>query len=143
MIRKVQQRAQQIVSGFKSPADDYLEGRLDISDVLVMDPQCTFYFRMEGNSMSNYQIPDQALLIVDRALKAVDGAIVIAAWQGELICRALHVKADNRVALRANEETIESDIGTGLEIWGVITAVCYNVLPDVLRRGRYSRVCAL
>lgn len=143
MIRKVQQRAQQIISGFKSPADDYLEGRLDISDVLVMDPHCTFYFRMDGDSMSKFQIPDGSLLIVDRSLSAIDGAIVIACWQGQLVCRSLNISPSGAANLQSSNgiDTIAKD--SNLEVWGVVIAVCYNVMPKGLIKGKYRNVCAL
>ena len=142
MIRKVQQRAQQIVSGFKSPADDYLEGRLDISDLLIIDPHCTFYFKMSTRCMSGYGIQEDSLLIVDRSLNAINDSIVIASVQGELLCRRLKIEdgkpllvCDNSVSIVTNE--------TATEIWGVVIAVCFGVLPKELKRGRYSHVCTL
>lgn len=85
MIRKVQQRPQQIVSGFKSPADDYLEGRLDISEMLVVDPHCTFYFEMGTSCMSGYGIQEGALLVVDKSLHPISNSVVIASVQGVLL----------------------------------------------------------
>ncbi|MFD2599029.1 S24 family peptidase [Sphingobacterium corticis] len=143
MIRKVQQRAQQIVSGFKSPADDYLEGRLDISDVLVVDPHCTFYFRMDGNAMSSYCIPDGALLVVDRSLRAIDGAIIITPLHGQLVCKSLSFSKDRIVKLTCDTGEVTLRNNDVLEVWGVVIAVCYNVLPKGLQKGRYRRVCAM
>ena len=142
MIRKVQERAQQIISGFKSPADDYLEGRLDITSTLVIDPHCTFYFRMSTDCMSTFNIPENAILIVDRSLKAIDGAVIIAPYHGELICR-VYKKSNLRTQLVSDDETISFKDGNTLEIWGVVIAVCYGVLPKGLKKGRYSNVCIM
>lgn len=142
MIRKVQERAQQIISGFKSPADDYLEGRLDITSTLVIDPHCTFYFRMSSDCMSSFKIPENAILIVDRSLRAIDGSVVIAPHEGELICRVLK-KQSSTMQLISDLETICFNDGSTLEIWGVVIAVCYGVLPNGLKKGRYSNVCIM
>ncbi|WP_166332981.1 S24 family peptidase [Sphingobacterium chungjuense] len=143
MIRKVQQRAQQTISGFKSPADDYLEGRLDISDVLVIDPHCTFYFRMDGDTMSGFQIPHGSLLVVDRSLRAIDGAIVIACWQGKLLCRSLNFSPCGAASLQSSNGIDPIAKDANLEVWGVVIAVCYNVMPKGLLKGKYRNVCAL
>lgn len=141
MIRKVQWRAQQIVSGFKSPADDYLEGRLEVSDLLIVDPHSTFYFRMGSDAMNSFGLAQHDILIVDRSLKPVNGTIVIVAVAGELICRCISYKG--KVAcLFSDEGRIEAN-EDGFDIWGVVTASCKNVLPNALRKGRYANVCAL
>lgn len=142
MIRKVQQRAQQVISGFKSPADDYLEGRLDISDMLVVDPHCTFYFKMDNSCMTGYGIPEGALLIVDKSLKATANSIVITFVQGELLCRALEYENEKPV-LVCDTGKVQLDKESGFEVWGVVIAACYGVLPKELRRGRYSHVCTM
>lgn len=140
MIRKVQQRAEQQVTGFKSPADDYLEGRLDISDKLVVDAHCTFYFQMNGNEMVGFGIQDRALLIVDRSLKVVHDSIIVAVFNGEFVCRkyredhvGVYLVSDNNSQMLAQGQT--------LEVWGVVTAACIPTLPKGLQNGRYRHVC--
>lgn len=142
MIRNYQHRPTQLISGFKSPADDYLEGRLDIRDRLVIDPHCTFYFAMGSPLMQRYGIPQEAILIVDRSIQAETGAIVIANIDGELTCRA-YVCQEGRIALCNDVEELTYRAGMQLEVWGVVTAVCYAVLPPSLKKGRYTHVCAL
>lgn len=142
MIRKVQQRAQQIVSGFKSPADGYLEGRLDISDMLVVDPHCTFYFKMDTNCMLSYGLKEGALLIVDKSISAISDAIVITTIQGELVCRLLQYEGKQPILI-CDHDIVKPNKETGFEVWGVVIAVCFGVLPKGLRRGRYSHVCTL
>ena len=38
-------------TGFPSPADDYIEERLDLNKLLIEHPAATFYARVEGDSM--------------------------------------------------------------------------------------------
>jgi hypothetical protein len=40
-----------VSAGFPSPADDYLEGRLDLNEHLVKHPAATFFVRAAGDSM--------------------------------------------------------------------------------------------
>ncbi|GAA4906085.1 LexA family protein [Mucilaginibacter defluvii] len=142
MIRKYQQRAEQDVSGFKSPADDYLEGRLNIVDRLVIDPECTFYFQMDSNSMKTYGLRSGDLLIIDRSMKAVKGAIVVAYVNGAFHCRSYETE-NGRPFLKGDTDRIETTDGEVLQIWGVVTAICRNTLPSQLRKGDYERVCTL
>ena len=39
-----------VSAGFRSPADDYLEGNLDLNEHLVRHPAATFYVRVSGDS---------------------------------------------------------------------------------------------
>lgn len=142
MIRSFEKRAEQKISGFQSPAADYLEGRLDIGDKLVIDPHSTFYFQMQGGGMESFGIFDGDILIVDRSLTARHGAIVIAFPAGSFICR-LFLLERGAVLLKGDHGALEeTELGT-LQIWGVVTSVCRNMLPKSLKVGRYSHVCTL
>ena len=43
--------AARVAAGFPSPADDYIEGKLDLNEHLVKRPAATFFVRVEGDSM--------------------------------------------------------------------------------------------
>lgn len=55
-----------MLSGFQSPAADYLEGRLNITDLLVIDPHCTYYFQMDCQATKNQGLRSGDLLIIDK-----------------------------------------------------------------------------
>ncbi len=40
-----------IAAGFPSPADDYIEGSLDLNQHLIKHPAATFFVRVSGSSM--------------------------------------------------------------------------------------------
>ena len=40
-----------VSAGFPSPADDYLEGTLDLNEHLIQQPAATFFVRAKGESM--------------------------------------------------------------------------------------------
>ena len=56
-----------IAAGFPSPADDYLEAKLDLNAHLIKHPSATFFARAEGDSMRGRGIYPGDLLIVDRS----------------------------------------------------------------------------
>eukprot|EP01048_Picozoa_sp_COSAG05_P033683 COSAG05_NODE_13650_length_422_cov_0.959752_2_plen_97_part_01 len=74
----------QVSAGFPSPADDYLEGRLDLNAHLIKNKAATFIVRASGESMTGAGIFDQDLLLVDRSLTPISGNVIIACIQGEL-----------------------------------------------------------
>lgn len=112
-------------AGFPSPAEDLQEKAIDLVDVLVSHPQATFLIRARGNSMEGAGIHDNALLVVDRALKAQHMDIVVAVVDGgEFTIKYLH-KRGGRPKLKAANPTfpdITPKDGQTLEIWGVVTA---------------------
>lgn len=62
-----------ISAGFPSPADEFLEGKLDLNQHLIHHPLATYFVRVSGESMLGAGIHPGDLLIVDRSLEARDG----------------------------------------------------------------------
>lgn len=111
-------------AGFPSPAEDLQERAIDLGQVLVSHPQATFLIRARGTSMIDAGIHDNAILVVDRALKAQHLDIVVAVVDGEFTIKRLH-KTAARVKLKAANPTFGDILfkeGQSLEIWGVVTS---------------------
>jgi DNA polymerase V len=142
MIRNLQERAKQNVSGFQSPADDYLEGRLNIAHKLVIDPHCTFYFIMDSNALTSQGVYKGDLLIVDKSLTPVHDTIVVAYVVGSFYCRRYEV-VNKQPCLKGDFDIVSTTDGEALQVWGVVTAICRGVLPLQLRKGKYKHVCTL
>ena len=142
MIRSFEKRAEQKISGFQSPAADYLEGRLDIADKLVVDPHATFYFKMEGEAMRSFGIDAGDILVVDRSLMVSHGAVVIAFMSGSFSCRMCVLIGEETVLRNDSGDVFEKDMAD-VSIWGVVMAICRGMLPAGLKQGRYRDVCAL
>jgi DNA polymerase V len=116
-------------AGFPSPADDYIEQNLDLNEFLIKHPSATFFVRVAGESMIGAGINDGDILIVDRALDARDGSIIIAVLDGEFTVKRL-VKHDNKVCLVPENpkfRAIEITEGRDFDIWGVVTNVIHPV----------------
>ncbi|NJN45205.1 MAG: translesion error-prone DNA polymerase V autoproteolytic subunit [Candidatus Competibacteraceae bacterium] len=89
-------------AGFPSPADDYIDKRLDLNEHLVQHPAATFYCRVSGHSMQGAGIFDGDLLIVDRAVEPRNGSIVVANVDGELTCKILDT--NHKQLLSSNDD---------------------------------------
>jgi DNA polymerase V len=116
-----------VSAGFPSPADDYLEGALDLNTHLVHQPAATFFVRASGDSMIGAGIHDGDLLVVDRSLEAKEGRVVIAAVNGELTVKRL-AKSNGRMQLEAENPRyapILFNEEDSVHIWGVVTNVIH------------------
>jgi len=118
-----------IAAGFPSPADDYVEDRIDLNQHLIRHKEATFFLRVQGDSMLGAGIHNGDLLVVDRALEPVDGKIVIAVLDGELTVKRLERRAGQvrlmpeNVAFAPIVVNNEQD----LVIWGVVTNVIHGL----------------
>lgn len=114
-------------AGFPSPADDYLEGKLDLNRHLIKHPAATFFVRVSGDSMIEAGIHTGDLLVVDRSLEATDGNVIVAALDGELTVKRLSTRDKTVRLLPANKnyQPIEIQGNQTFEIWGVVTNVIH------------------
>jgi DNA polymerase V len=116
-----------LAAGFPSPADDYIEGRLDLNRHLIKHPAATFFVRVSGDSMIDAGIHHGDLLVVDRSLDAVDGNVIVAALDGELTVKRLFKQGEILRLLPANNDyqPIEILSQQTFEIFGVVTNVIH------------------
>lgn len=70
-------------AGFPSPADDYIEERIDLNKKLIRHPEATYLIRVMGDSMIGDRIYDGDYLIVDRALETGHNDIILAVLNGD------------------------------------------------------------
>lgn len=117
-----------IAAGFPSPADDDLEGTIDLNEHLIRHPASTFFIRVQGESMRGAGIRDGDLLVVDRAREVKSGDIVVAAVNGELTLKRLKVDGAKVWLLPENPDfqPLEIRDGTALVIWGVVAHTVHS-----------------
>jgi len=111
-----------VPAGFPSPADDYLEGELDLNELLIQHPAATFFVRLAGDSMVNAGLFDGDILVVDRAVTASHGHIVVAVIEGEMTVKRLYSQG-GCVELRPENPAYTPIVfgeGCELVIWGVV-----------------------
>ena len=117
-------------AGFPSPAENYVEEKLNLNSYLIKNKESSFFVRVSGDSMINVGIFDNDILIVDRSLDPKRQSIVIVSIDGELVIKKLmkdqsknyYLKSENsnypNIKLNSNRDTI---------IWGVVTYVIHNL----------------
>ncbi|HEX3560083.1 MAG TPA: translesion error-prone DNA polymerase V autoproteolytic subunit [Pyrinomonadaceae bacterium] len=109
-----------VSAGFPSPAESYIEGHLDLNRYLIKHPVATFYVRVSGDSMTGAGIQPGSILVVDRAVEAEDGDIVIARINDELCVKRLRVRG-GRIWLMPESDKyqpIEVIESMDFEVWG-------------------------
>ena len=120
-----------VSAGFPSPADDYIENNLSLSELLIKNHLSTFLMKASGDSMIEVGINHNDILLVDRSLDARNRDIVIAIFEGNLTVKRLLIKAKGSVVLKS-ENTSYNDILipeiSDLEIWGVVTSVIHQFI---------------
>ena len=114
-----------VVAGFPSPADDYKHDRLDFNRDYIRHPEASFYGDVDGDSMKDAGIFDGDRVIIDRAVEAHDGSIVVAFWNGEFTMKYLDLthKKDGYIELRpanTNYQTFRVEAGDNFEVGGVV-----------------------
>ena len=120
-----------ISAGFPSPADDYIENNLSISELLIKNQLSTFLMKASGESMIEAGINDGDVLVVDRSLEARSRDIVIAIFEGNLTVKRLIIKADGSAILKAENPLYKNILiseYTELEIWGVVTSSIHQFI---------------
>ncbi|MBV6624840.1 MAG: translesion error-prone DNA polymerase V autoproteolytic subunit [Rivularia sp. (in: Bacteria)] len=118
-------------AGFPSPAQDYLDGKLDLNSYLIKHPAATFFMRMTGDAMVSAGIFDNDLLIVDRSIQPENNSIVIAVLNGELTVKKI-IKNQQGTYIKSSlpnnkENNLEITEDIDFSIWGVVTKVIHEL----------------
>lgn len=109
-------------AGFPAPGDDLIEKALDINDLVVKHPASTFFVRVEGDSMEGAGIFSGDVLVVDRAVEATEGKIVVAAVYGELVVKRLGKNQGMLALFSENAEYAPIIVSESEDVfvWGVV-----------------------
>mgnify|MGYP003660861679 FL=1 len=116
-----------VAAGFPSPADDYLDGGLDLNEHLVDHPAATYFARAEGDSMIELGISTGDLLIIDRAVPAVDGDVVVVAVDGELTIKLLDLAHSRLLPANKLYRPIEISPESQVDVEGVVIHAVHHL----------------
>ena len=118
-----------VAAGIPVPADDHVDQRLDLNEFIIKHPATTFFVRVSGEGLDPAGVLDGDLLVVDQALDAQDGDLVIASINGEMTVKTFR--------LMRGESFLESQNGTFLpmkiepyvefSVHGVVTHVIHSM----------------
>ncbi len=118
-------------AGFPSPAENYIEERLDLNKYLIKNTESTFFVRVSGESMIKIGIYNNDILVVDKSIKPCNKSIVVVSLDGELIIKRFLKDQFGNCCLKSENENypkikLNSDMDT--TIWGVATYVIHTLL---------------
>lgn len=110
-----------VPAGFPSPAQDHIEQRISLDDLFGLHRPQAFLVLVEGHSLNGLGILDGDIVLVDKALTARRGDIVVACLNGEQLLKIYDREGDQVVLRSANPAyppryVLEAE---ELYIWGV------------------------
>lgn len=115
---------ERVPCGFPSPAQDYVEQRIDLNALMVQHPSATYFVRVSGESMIEAGINDGDMLVVDSSLTAAHGDIVVAAVDGEFTVKRLQLyPCLQLMPMNTQFKPIAIRTEDVLEVFGVVTFV--------------------
>jgi DNA polymerase V len=111
------------LAGFPSPADEYGQVSLSLSQILTPHPAATFFVRVTAHLSSAIQHGD--ILVIDRSLKIKDNCLVLAVIGGRFAVRRALKKEGKwwlisfkpKPAIMLEEDDI---------VWGVVSYVLHK-----------------
>lgn len=115
-----------VSAGFPSPAEEYVEKRLDTNDYLIDQKDATFFVTIQGQSMIDVGLLPGDKAVVDRSKTAKDGSIILAVVNGEFTIKILSRNTKTGVIklLPANSTGAYPEIiineESQFEVWGVV-----------------------
>jgi DNA polymerase V len=116
-------------TGFGAATDDHAERGIDLNEQLIKNKPATFFFRMKGDAMKEAGIFDNDVLIVDRSIKLVNGKIIVAVLNGELLVRRFHKNFSSAFLIPDNSRYKAINLAefSDFAMWGVVTYVIHQV----------------
>ena len=116
-----------VPAGAPGPPENYREIRIDIGDLLLKHPAASFLWRARGDSMIGAGIHSGDYLLVDRAVPAAPGRVVVATVNGENTVKRISPDKNKHELLpeNPNYKPITIDDETGIQVFGVVTWVLH------------------
>lgn len=122
-----------VPAGIPSAADDHVDQKLDLNELLVTNRVETRYLRVTGDSMIDANIYDGCILVVDRSIESQPGDVVVCSVDGEFTVKRWE-KVDPLIVLHPandNYEPIYVQPHQQFDIFGVVT---WSINPQHRRR---------
>lgn len=111
-------------AGFPSPADDFLEVKIDFNTEYIKNKDATFYARVKGNSMKDAGIFDGDVLVIDRSLEPQNDKIAVCVIDGEFTVKRIRIEKDIVWLIPENDEFKPIKVIPENEfiVWGIVIA---------------------
>ena len=112
-----------IAAGFPSPAQDYIDLKIDLNKELIDNPSSTFYARVKGSSMIDAGISDGDILVIDKSLEPHNGDTAVCYIDGEFTIKFIKIEPDAVFLIPANPDFLPIKVtdNNNFCIWGIVT----------------------
>ena len=111
-------------ASFPSPAQDYETGPVSLDRHLIRRPTSTYVLRVESDALVAMGIFTGDEILVDRALSAQPGCVIVVVHEGERRLGRFDV-IDGRAMLVTDHEEIR--LTADVEPWGVATVTLHHL----------------
>ncbi|GAB2562608.1 LexA family protein [Spirosoma aerophilum] len=92
-----------VPAGFPSPAENYIREKLSLDELCVVHPDCTYFVKAVGESMTPDYIYPGSILVVDSVKLVFSGSVVVAWVNGEC-CVKRFVRKGHMIMLESSNE---------------------------------------
>lgn len=120
------------ITGFESPANEYIEQNLSIDDLLILHPNATFLGIANGDSMTGVGIYHGDILIVDRSITPNDQDVIVTTYDGEFCCKIFD--KENKALISA------SNMYAPVSIENIDSFIIEGVVTSSIRSHRKCRL---
>lgn len=120
---EIRSRRQMLATGFASPADRFVEKRLNINDLVVKNPTATFFFKVKSELHRDNPFLHGDIIMVDRSVQPVHDSYAVSTVDGEFVLVNI---------LREQEQLIGKDLRTLKKIeseWSLWGIILYCIRP--------------
>ena len=123
-----------VSAGFPSPADEYKEEVINLTEQLKLLSDSVFVLRVEGDSMVDAHIPKGAYIVVDKNLRPPHNAIVVGVIHGEVTVKYMVKTQFGLKLIAANKRFKDIEITEDMNfmIWGVVTHVVIDLKKMII-----------
>ena len=113
-----------IPAGFPSPATDYIGDRIDLNEVLILNPGATYYARVRDYYMVEEELEQGDSILFDTSLAPRSGDLALCEVCGERVLKYVRRKG-REVWLHGGgtDETLPVDGDTEARVLGIVTVV--------------------
>jgi len=108
-------------TGFQSPAQDYIEGVLDLATILDLRRPGRYPVRVKGHALAARGIQDGDILVADAAAEPKAGKVCVAMVGGDVILATL-TQRDAQWVLAPSSGPLVT-IADDVEIWAIVEAL--------------------
>lgn len=108
-------------TGFQSPAQDYIEGVVDLAKLLDLRRPSRYPVRVKGQALESRGIRDGDILITDAAAEPTPGVVCVAMIGGDVILATLMKRGGDWVLIPSSGAAVT--VTEDVEVWAVVHAL--------------------